>query len=387
MGAYHQLGFNSENLILKNEDLKGYCGAILSPVNYSETDSKAQIARCRYMLDRDFETILDPQLYVPYVGRGELGTWSYFPKDVETADMGDLNWWAGVNTSLARCFSQINAHALCSPINYPKGFPNEFYHHSVAICDDLCRKLGGAEKVILTAIVAFDDLSLDRRASMIASILTKSEASRVYLNFASSLEPRREFSDSASIAGAMGLIDALEGAGMRVLVGNTSTDMVLWKAAGARDVATGKFFNLRRFTHSRFADPAEADSGGQQIPYWIEDSLLAFLREPDLLQLRAEGLLGPVTEKVPTGQAILEHLDDQSKKLWIAMAWHHYLAWFEGTERRIQAGLDVAKWLESAEDAWLTLEDKGILFVEPRNKGSWLRPWRIALNAYRKNRR
>jgi hypothetical protein len=53
--------------------------------------------------------------------------------------------------------------------------------------------------------------------------------------------------------------------------------MILWKAAGATNCATGKFFNLRRFTISRFEEPDS--SGGGQLGYWFEKALLGIPSE------------------------------------------------------------------------------------------------------------
>jgi hypothetical protein len=90
----------------------------------------------------------------------------------------------------------------------------------------------------------------------IASILSRSVAETIYLIFVGQTDPRRELSDEEALKGAMRLIASLEGAGLMVIVGFTSSDMVLWKAAGASSCATGKFFNLRRFTSSRFEEPS-----------------------------------------------------------------------------------------------------------------------------------
>jgi len=39
--------------------------------------------------------------------------------------------------------------------------------------------------------------------------------------------------------------------------------MILWKAAGATNCASGKYFNLRRFTLSRLDEPEENGGGGK----------------------------------------------------------------------------------------------------------------------------
>jgi hypothetical protein len=179
----------------------------------------------------------------------------------------------------------------------------------------------------------------------------------------------------------MRLIASLEGAGLMVIVGFTSSDMVLWKAAGASSCATGKFFNLRRFTSSRFEEPSQ---GGGQLPYWFEESLLAFLRESDVLRLQRANRLGRTSLSNPIGSRILEGLNTPPQTAWLGLGWRQYMYAFADLEERISTGAtDVANLLASAETAWLELDDASILMEEPRNNGSWLRPWRRALLEYR----
>ena len=102
----------------------------------------------------------------------------------------------------------------------------------------------------------------------------------------------------------MKLIAALESAGQRVTVGSCSSEMVLWKAAGASHCASGKFFNLRRFTMSRFDEPN--GGGGGQLGYWFEESLLCFLRQSDLLRVQGKGLLSEASRANPFSANILE---------------------------------------------------------------------------------
>ncbi len=59
MGAYHQMGHDSENIV---RDVGGYDGAVLSPVNETKD-------RVRRLLEEHsssgLEFIFDPQLYFP----------------------------------------------------------------------------------------------------------------------------------------------------------------------------------------------------------------------------------------------------------------------------------------------------------------------------------
>ena len=155
---------------------------------------------------------------------------------------------------------------------------------------------------------------------------------------------------------------------------------MLWKAAGASSCATGKFFNLRRFTSSRFEEPSQ---GGGQLPYWFHLPLVAFLREADVLRLRQSGRLALGDPANSASMEILEQFDTSPGTAWLAKSWRQYMWEFADLERRIAEGvMDPAQLLASAERAWLGLEDSGFLMEEPRNDGTWLRPWRRALVEY-----
>ncbi len=146
--------------------------------------------------------------------------------------------------------------------------------------------------------------------------------------------------------------------------------------------ATGKFFNLRRFTKSRFEEPA---GGGGQLPYWFEESLLAYVRETDIIRLRQENLISEASMRNPHTKAIFDILERGQGELWLALSWRHYMCWFADMERRISRGhVDVRALLQQVEQHWRLLEDRDVLLEEPRNDGSWVRPWRQAFSDFRK---
>lgn len=379
MPTYQQMGHHSENLLFE-PNLIGFAGAVLSPVNYDESATVDQVTRCRAELG-DFDLILDPQLYYPNTERGVLADWSYFPEDVDTADLSSDGWWESTNIDLVTAVERLEVDAICSPVVVPRTFSDDFYLRSVRVGDGLDSRLSGSStRVLLTALVDPSTLAESGRAQAVASVLSRSELDEVYLVVVGATEPRRELRDAEEIKGVMALISALEQAGMRVLVAFSSSDVVLWKAAGARSCSSGKFFNLRRFTASRFEEPS---GGGGQLPYWLEEALLAFLRESDLLRVLAEGMLSPASLENPFGVEILSNLESDPGRAWLGLAWRQYLYWFADIERRCQEGLVHAETLtRDAESKWLALEDAGVLMEEPRNDGQWLRPWRRALSEF-----
>jgi hypothetical protein len=164
--------------------------------------------------------------------------------------------------------------------------------------------------------------------------------------------------------------------------------MILFRAAGATACATGKFFNLRRFTKSRYNEP---DGGGGQLPYWFEHSLLSFIRESDILRLKQGGFDNLVCNGPSDniwGKAILDNFQKVSYKPWLGNGWRQYLAWFSKASEELDgndASVIVHDWLKAAENNWIELEDAEILMEEPRNNGRWLRPWRQALAKFLKS--
>lgn len=380
MPAYHQMGHDSENL-LWSQDLAQYRGAILSPVNYDQDKVTAQIEWAR---EQDgFETVFDPQLYVPNSERGCLREWPYFPSDVDTADLASDAWWTSVLDALVGVCTAISPTAVCSPAVLPSTYTDDYFADMVGVGNQLCSRLADSGlRTVQTAVVGMPDLATAGRPMAIASILSRSRTDHVYLVLVSQTEPRREFSEVEGIKGAMRLIAAMQAAGIQVTVGYSSSDVLLWKAAGASHCATGKFFNLRRFTKTRFEEPG--GQGGGQLPYWFEESLMAFLRQSDVQRIMPMNLPQLGTSPNPFGTQILEQLADAPEKAWLALAWRQFMFWFADVEDRLDSGtVTSASLLRNADSNWRMLDDADFLMEERRNDGGWIRPWRRALTEFR----
>jgi len=374
------MGHDSENL-LWTEELAQYGGAILSPVNYDQAKVEGQI---EWANERgNFETIFDPQLYVPNSERGCLREWPYFPTDVDTADLASDAWWNRLLEALVGVCIEIAPTAVCSPVVLSRTYPDDYFVRMVSIGDQLCARLAGTGlRPMQSAVVGLPDLAAVSRAMAIASILSRSKANHVYLVLVSSNEPRRELAEVEEIKGGMRLIAALGAAGITVTVGFCSSDVLLWKAAGATNCATGKFFNLRRFTSTRFEEPR--GQGGGQLPYWFDESLLAFLRQSDVQRVLPLSLPRPQQSVNPFAEQIRAQLATQPQAPWLALAWRQFLFWFADIEGRLEGGaVNSAAVLRNADSNWRTLDDLDVLMEERRNDGAWIRPWRRAINEFR----
>jgi hypothetical protein len=379
MPAYHQIGHDSENLIFEPE-LAAFGGCIVSPVNYGPDKTRAQVERARKDSKTNLDIILDPQLYVPRSNRGQLRTWNYFPADVDTVDLTSMKWWFKINESLSKQATGLSLDAVCSPVMLPKAdhFTDAYYSQALEISADLCNKLANTKiRPIHTAVVSLKELALPSRPMEVASLLSSTEAQEIYLILQTDVPARRELEASDQLEGAVNLIKELKAAGLKILVGFCAADMIIWKAAGAHSCATGKFFNLRRFTPRRFEDPSD---GGKNIAYFFEEALLAFLREADIKRLRTRNLLSKHTEANPFAQAIFDKFQTQPGKAWVGDGWRQFLYWFADCEARVSDTQTAEAILHPAEQLWTTLNTPPtkLLFEEPANDGAWVRPWRIA---------
>lgn len=378
MPVYHQMGHDSINL-LSDSNLNQYAGAILSPINYEVDKVRKQIQD--FKVRENFELIFDPQLYAGHHSRETLKQWSYFPKEIETADFSSLEWWDKVNSSIVDSLKELEPHSVCTPAPIPRTFSLEYYGTIVDVGNALaekCSPLGIS--TLQTLLINIEMLANKKSIMEIASIASKVRGDRIYLIFITDIEPRRELSDSTILAGAMRLIHELKNADLNVTVGFSSTELVLWKTAGADSCATGKFFNLRRFTKSRFNEPE--GGGGGQLPYWVEESLFSFLRQGDVARLEKIGKINFSNSSNPLALEIEKCI--RANEAWLKHAWRHYMWWFADFEKRIHLDSSIGdNLLKLAEENWAELEGKNILMDEPKNSGHWLRPWRQAIREYK----
>jgi hypothetical protein len=373
MTVLHQMGHASANLV---REVAGFEGAIVSPVNSSPAEVSAHVAEFQ---NPQFRFVFDPQMYFPRTARGKTTTWSYYPADFDTADASE-DWWFDVGRNVIAAAQELNITHVCTPVNVPNVFSDDFYRATAEVSNRLCTAAGQGVSLSQTVLVRLDELAERDRAMAIASIVSNTSCRDVYLVICSDLEPRREYVHTEALKGAMRLIAALSASGIEVTVPFCGSEVVLWKAAGAKHCATGKFFNLRRFTPGRWEDPNE---GGGQVPYWFEESLMALIRQSDLLRLRERNLF-PLAAANFHGDQILELLAAGLGQPWVGHGWRQFMAWFASVNQRIEAGLSVAQMLIDAEEHWAQLGEARppLLMEEPRNDGRWIRPWRIALTEY-----
>lgn len=383
MSSYHQMGHDSTNL-LKMQALSDFKGAIISPVNLKHDEAYNLVNE--WTGQQNFEFIFDPQLYHPPSNKGHLRSWFYFPQSRNSMALDTVSAWDNIVSGLIdQVVNSIGVDGICTPIMKPQVFRDDYYSLAIQVGNNFfkaCLEANAKCKVYQTLIVDLDDLTQDKRAKEIASIVAGTRTQAIYLVINTNVAPRRELYDENGLLGVMQLIKLLEGSDLPVLVSHCSSDLLLWKAAGTTAFATGKFFNLRRFEISRWN--ALAEEGGNQLPYWFEQSILAFLNEGDILRLRNMGLLGVGNSSNLFSDSILNSVAQGSA--WLSNSWRHWLKWFMDTESQLGKGNinAVKEMLDKAEKNWKHLGEQSVFLEQSKNDGAWLQPWSNAINRFEK---
>jgi len=373
MTAFQQISHDSQNL-LDEEALSEYVGAVLSPVNYTEAETEAFTDRLRLKRSGEFDFVFDPQLYFPESERTLLRKWPYFPNDFDSGDRGSLEFWAKVTKLVVKAGTDLRARQIASPADVAKIYDNGYFERLVHVGNAMAAQTRGRFEAMQTVIVPLRDLAEPKRAMKIASIVSATKCPSVYVVLETDQKPRSELDDSAQLLGVMQLIHAL-GQHFRIMVAYSSSDVLLWKTAGAAACATGKYFNVRRFSPSRWKEKMD---GGGTVEYWFEESLLAFVRQDDLLRLSKEGMLSKATIDNPLFHKIMEAIADG--KAWFRLSWIGYMYWFADIERRLSAGeASAEKMLVAADLTWKAVDAKQIFLVERSNTGEWIGRWRQAV--------
>jgi len=381
MASYLQMGHDTQNLV-GEEGLEKFSGIILSPLNREPANLKHDISSFRKI--DEYDIVFDPQLYYPHTDKVKLQNHPYFPDDFESADYTNNNWWMSIHNKIYEYCVNLQVDLIIAPTIDPKSLDDNYYSFNIHNINQFCSLQPPDIKSIWAPIIInLNDLAQKEKPQRLASLTSQIEAEKIYLIIKTDIEPRRELADSLLITKLLQFIRELTQIEKDIVIAFSSFDMMIFKAAGADHCATSKFFNLRRFTPSRFDDNS---GGGGQLPYFFSESLSAFLRETDMIRLLEKGkeeLLTSCLKENLWNDRILKKINSDSKTPWLGDSWRQYLSWFSNAEEMISSGdteNTVMNILKEAEKNWLLLEDENILFDETRNDGSWIRKWRIALS-------
>ncbi len=381
MGAYHQMGHHAANLARDPRLQSIYAGLIMSPLN---SDPTGLGILCAALKSPD--TIFDPQCYALGSQKGQLYTWSYVQSAAAKLAKGPytLGDWQQLAADIADACIPLGHRGGCSPAAVRKSFTDADLGFDVQIGNALATHLAGKRSVngLQTAAFPVQTLVGTGRVQTIASILTTGRLKRLYL-VPDWTKTDGELGNADELCGFIDLVRVLT-PHRQFIVGYCGPEMILWTAAGADAVASGKYGNQQRFDLGGFGG---APSGGAgTVAYYFEESLLTWLRTEDIVRLDRLGYkLGlahdpffpairkmiaalqatPVTYVQKTNRSgkplFYKNGRPQKKRIgppdWTSLGWSQWLWWFADAERRLDTGQVTARTLvDNARKNWAWLK-------------------------------
>jgi len=409
MGAYHQMGHASRNLALNPELRALYAGAITSPIN---EDPGALANLCKELANQ--EMVFDPAFFAPTSGKLKSKRWKYSAAAASAQKIrpfGVAEWAKAIEAIVAECTASGH-HAICSPAAAQKNFSDDELAFSIKAGDALADLLISSRSVLTglqTAIVHTSNLEKTGRPETVASILTSGKIDRLYIVPRWTGATSAELKDRDELIG-FGKTVQYVAKNRQLLMGFCGPEMIIWKAVGAHAVATGKYANQQRFDLPRYQDKDGGGGGSGTVPYYFEESLLAWLQFEDIVSLDNLGYpLGLAND--PFYPLIRQRIDDLKKTpahyepkmkkgkpvtdkkgkprmqrvgppQWTSEGWHQWLWWFADAERRLDRNTTSSRDLiATAQKNWNRLKLLHFIPVDPGNDGSWLSAWLSTLDA------
>jgi len=386
MEVYHQAGHNSVwNIASMVEDNAG-SGIIFSPVN----DSAEKILGIDQGIRKN--SFFDPQLYLPKTLKGKLSSFDYFPanisKNFQTSDFDKEK-----HEIAKRCIDfQLSAQFkyLVIPARYYDVIPSTFYEkfedYLIEPFISYFQSCNQNIDVLLTVIVKQEQLlNAQNRDELLNWLTGLSGIDGIYLIFENSFSTK-QIKDSAYLYNALIFIHILKSNGLKVHVGYTNIEGLIYSIAAADSISMGSYENLRQFGIKRFEDKEKKKMQGPNPRLYSRP----------LFQMIDYGYKDGIMTLYPNWQNIFE--DSRYRPLMFKPEynWHfsksepykHYFLLFSSQVTSLPANVSVRlpylkKLFLQAETLFKEIENSGVHFDDDSN-GSHLPIWLTTINMFEK---
>lgn len=285
MDVYHQAGHNSVwNIASLVEDIAG-SGIIFSPVN----DNAEKIAGIDESIRK--RSFFDPQLYLPKMLKGKLASFDYFPANIsqnfQTSDFDKEKQEIAkrcIDFQLTNQFKYVIIPARYYDVR-PNSFYEEFEDHLIEPFISYYQSRKQQSELLLTVIAKQEQLMNDDSRNELLNWLTGlTGINGIYLIFENSFLTK-QIKDSAYLYNALTFIHTLKLNGLRVHVGYTNIEGLVYSIAAADSISMGSYENLRQFGIKRFEDREKKRMQGpnprlysrilfQMIDYGYKDGIM-----------------------------------------------------------------------------------------------------------------
>jgi hypothetical protein len=254
MDVYHQTGHNSVwNIDSFAEDRAG-SGIIFSPVN----DRADKILSISDEIKK--VSFFDPQLYLPKSLKGKLSSFDYFPsnisKNFQTSDFDKEKREIAkryIDFQLTNQFKYLVIPSRFHEV-LPSNFYEQFEDHLIEPFLTYYQETRPQNEILLTIIVKQEQLMNEEHRDELLNWLTGiHDIDGVYLIFENNFLSK-QIKDTAYLYNALIFIHSLRINELKVQVGYTNVEGLLYSIADPNSISIGSYENLRQFNIKRFDD-------------------------------------------------------------------------------------------------------------------------------------
>lgn len=269
MLLFHQLGHNDAWNFKSHEDDGVGDGFIFSPVN-TEYDRLQKV-------DGSLKKIgfLDPQLYLPADAKGKLETYSYSPAKLVANGFSTSDFEKQKTKIAEECVGlQVseNFSHIVIPARYYDEEPSSYYDQTMEYFVEPFvaeAKKRSAAPILFTTIISAAKLNdAARRDAALDWITGLRDIAGVYLIF-DFPHPSKQIKDGALLAEALFFINTIINAGLKVYVGYTNTEGLLYSIAMPTAISCGSYENLRGFQILRFTTREKTSQQGPTARVYV----------------------------------------------------------------------------------------------------------------------
>ena len=383
MNIYHQcghrFGWNIESLL---KDGVGD-GLIIGPSNIAQ-DKIARLIPTSVLAN----SWMDPQFYMPSVGKGQLATYGFFP--AKAPGGFDTNDYGSYARDMARQCVEFQAglglRHIVVPVRYSEAPRGEALDEASALFVepfiDAYKDLGIASPLLLTVIAKPQHLAPGPEQEELLTWATSfSEIMGVYLIFEHHFASK-QIKDAAYLLECLSVISELRANRMEVHVGYVGAEALLFALARPTSVAMGSYENLRSFDIGRMRESSaeevrrapRARIYSRRLLQSVEDTYLPALR--DLV-----GNLDLLFGGSPYTEVLLKtKLNFQRSEIY-----KHYFYVLGQQLRNLGATTDPAGHLRGvigeAMEEFNHIRDAGVV-LDAQSDGSHLAPWLSVVDEY-----
>ena len=280
LGLLHQVGHNSNWNVESFENESCGDGLILSPLHQAMATVERLSARTRAA------SIFDPQFYLPNSRKAKLQTYPFFPEQVDGGFQ--TSTFAPHAAAVARDCIDFQVAQGFRKVVVPtrfisQPFPDYFDQHNAFTVDAFMEHAGARPLCLSLAVTAPMIQHPTWRRSLLNWITSFPAVDEVYLMY-EHVRDYKQVQDGVFLRDCLSFFSDVLSTGLKLTVGYTNTEGLLFTASGDLNITMGSFENTRIFSVDKFVE-SEGDRRGPKARIYLA-GLMNWIQFEDAKRIR-----------------------------------------------------------------------------------------------------